>query len=281
MRFSDNSSEPSTIHGVVNEAVGAGRQAGPVRTRPAALWRRAGRPSMAGTDPRIRCVNHQADDLMTASPHGSALECDPASPERSSYTPRMGKGARIVVGIGAAMLGLGLLMVLFVVYQLWGTALYTDHAQAHLKNELSSELHHKLPTTAANLTGTHHLGLPPLATAPAGVHPDPAVNSAIGLLSIPKIGLLDAIVEGVGEAQLAQGPGHYPGTPMPGEPGTRPSPDTAPLTPTPSTTSTSWHRATPSTFSPARDSSVMWSRRPWSSPRRMLRYSTRWRTNPP
>ncbi len=41
----------------------------------------------------------------------------------------------------------------------------------------------------------------------------------MGLLSIPKIGLLDAIVEGVGEAQLEQGPGHYPGTSLPGEAG--------------------------------------------------------------
>ena len=41
----------------------------------------------------------------------------------------------------------------------------------------------------------------------------------MGLLSIPRIGLLDAIVEGVGDAQLEQGPGHYPGSALPGEPG--------------------------------------------------------------
>jgi len=117
------------------------------------------------------------------------------------------------------MLALGLLMVAFVVYQLWGTALYTEHAQAHLKSELSSELHRKLPTTASELTARHHSGLPPLSQVPAPAHTDPAAGSAIGLLSIPKIGLLDAIVEGVGEAQLAQGPGHYVGTALPGEPG--------------------------------------------------------------
>jgi len=38
-------------------------------------------------------------------------------------------------------------------------------------------------------------------------------------MSIPKIGLLDAIVEGVNSPQLEQGPGHYPGTPLPGEAG--------------------------------------------------------------
>ncbi len=48
---------------------------------------------------------------------------------------------------------------------------------------------------------------------------DPAAGAPVGYLSIPKIGLDDAIVEGVGEAQLQQGPGHYPGTPLPGEAG--------------------------------------------------------------
>jgi sortase A len=70
-----------------------------------------------------------------------------------------------------------------------------------------------------DLTNGHHTGLPPLALTPAPSHVDPAADSPIGLLSIPKIGLLDAIVEGVGESQLAQGPGHYPGTPLPGEAG--------------------------------------------------------------
>src|SRR5271165_4814066 len=59
--------------------------------------------------------------------------------ERPPTLPRMSTGGRIVVRIGAGMLALGLLMVAFVVYQLWGTALYTEHAQAHLKSELSSE----------------------------------------------------------------------------------------------------------------------------------------------
>ena len=94
---------------------------------------------------------------------------------------------------------LGVLMVAFVVYQLWGTALYTEHAQAHLKSDFSSELHRKLPSSAAQLTAGHHTGLPPFPSSQRRptltLQPVPAV----GLLSIPKIGLLDAIVEGVGE----------------------------------------------------------------------------------
>ncbi len=121
--------------------------------------------------------------------------------------------------IGLGVFAVGLLLVAFVAYQLWGTALYEARAQSHLKSELAQKLHHKLPTAATELTGTQRLGLPPLAKETATTLPDPAVNQPVGLLSIPKIGILDAIVEGVGEAQLEQGPGHYPGTSMPGEAG--------------------------------------------------------------
>lgn len=118
--------------------------------------------------------------------------------------------------IGAALFGLGLLLVAFVAYQLWGTALYEARAQSHLKSELARHLHIALPT---ELTATTHSGLPALAKVTAPTQPEPAVNQPVGLLSIPKISLLDAIVEGVGEAQLEQGPGHYPGTSLPGEEG--------------------------------------------------------------
>ncbi len=117
------------------------------------------------------------------------------------------------------MLVVGVLLIAFVAYQLWGTGLYEEQAQSHLKSELAQQLHRQLPTTAAHLTGAQRLHLPPLQHNTALTLPDPQVNEPVGLLSIPKIGLLDAIVEGVGEAQLEQGPGHYPGTPLPGEPG--------------------------------------------------------------
>jgi len=129
------------------------------------------------------------------------------------------RGARIAVRIGLAIFGLGLLLVLFVAYQLWGTALYEEQAQSHLKSELATQLHHALPTKAAELTDTQRFGLPPLAHLTAPPSPEPALGQAVGLLSIPKIGILDAIVDGVGEAQLEQGPGHYQGTALPGEPG--------------------------------------------------------------
>ena len=131
----------------------------------------------------------------------------------------MTRGARIAVRVGLAIFGIGLLLVAFVAYQLWGTALYEAQAQSHLKSELATQLHHALPSSAVDLTGTQRLGLPPLAHQTATPSPEPALGQPVGLLSIPKIGILDAIVEGVGEAQLEQGPGHYQGTALPGQPG--------------------------------------------------------------
>ena len=135
------------------------------------------------------------------------------------HSPGMTRTGRVVVRIGAGVLIVGVLLIAFVAYQLWGTGLYEEHAQSHLKSELAQQLHRPLPTSAASLTGAQRLRLPPLQHETALTLPDPQVNAPVGLMSIPKIGLLDAIVEGVGEAQLEQGPGHYPGTPLPGEPG--------------------------------------------------------------
>jgi sortase A len=129
------------------------------------------------------------------------------------------RAARLGVRAGLVLLGLGVVLVAFVAYQLWGTARYEEQAQSHLRGELARQLHHPLPHQAATLTDQHHRGLPPYAKVVAAPRPDPPINQPVGLLAIPKIGILDTIVEGVGEAQLEQGPGHYPGTPLPGDPG--------------------------------------------------------------
>ncbi len=42
----------------------------------------------------------------------------------------------------------------------------------------------------------------------------------LGKLQIPRIGVSAVVVDGTGTADLRQGPGHYPGTPLPGERGT-------------------------------------------------------------
>jgi sortase A len=52
---------------------------------------------------------------------------------------------------------------------------------------------------------------------PATVEPPyPVVGTVIGMLSIPRLGLSTIVLEGSGERELKLGPGHIPGTALPG-----------------------------------------------------------------
>jgi sortase A len=61
----------------------------------------------------------------------------------------------------------------------------------------------------------------PPDTAPSDTVPRPvyALGDPVLRLEIPKIGVDEIVVSGVGVGQLKMGPGHYPDTPLPGEPG--------------------------------------------------------------
>ena len=91
----------------------------------------------------------------------------------------------------------------------------------------------------------------------------PTLRSAPRLVCSPSRRSGSATSSGrVGASQVDEGPGHYPGTPLPGELGNVGSPDIAPPTPT-STTSTCCTMATASTSAPSR---VWWSAAGPSSP---------------
>jgi sortase A len=66
------------------------------------------------------------------------------------------------------------------------------------------------PTTVAPTTA-------PAATVPP--RPDFADGDAVAKLEIPRMGVSEIVVSGVGVDDLKKGPGHYPETPLPGEPG--------------------------------------------------------------
>jgi len=117
------------------------------------------------------------------------------------------------------------MLLAFVAYQLWGTSLSEHSAQARLRGELNTQLHRHRPTPGSPTTpasdggsGGDTLGAP--AASDAVVVDNPTLGSPVGYLSIPRIGMNDdVIVEGVGTDQLRQGPGHYPDTALPGQPG--------------------------------------------------------------
>jgi sortase A len=114
---------------------------------------------------------------------------------------------RVVRGAGKALIATGVIIFLFVGYQLWGTGIAEARDQKALKKQFSQSLG-ALPTTVPGAVGIP--GEPP---------PAPVPGNAVALLRVPEIGLEKAVVEGVGVPDLKQGPGHYPDTPMPGEKG--------------------------------------------------------------
>ena len=96
------------------------------------------------------------------------------------------------------LIGLSLLLTWTLAYLFVLSDLEQGHAQAQLYKELRTEL----------AEGTAPTGAPIAAGAP------------VGLISIPGVGLRDAVlVEGSRPAQLQDGPGHVLGTVLPGQQG--------------------------------------------------------------
>ncbi|MCU1483353.1 MAG: sortase family protein LPXTG-site transpeptidase [Actinomycetia bacterium] len=107
-------------------------------------------------------------------------------------------------------MGFGLLLLLFVAYQLWGTNL----AEARSQHELRRDFERSLSTTTTAPSSTSSS-----TTTTTEVQPPPPVGEAVAVIRIPTIGVDKAVVEGVGVPDLKKGPGHYPNSPLPGQPG--------------------------------------------------------------
>ncbi|HWC35626.1 MAG TPA: class E sortase [Mycobacteriales bacterium] len=107
---------------------------------------------------------------------------------------RTGHWRTVVRGIGQLFITAGLVILLFVVYELWWTGFTTQRDQHRLLNTLHKEWAHGITLK------------------------DPPLGSAIAILRIPRLGpkYLFAVVQGTSTADLIKGPGHYPGTAMPG-----------------------------------------------------------------
>jgi sortase A len=97
----------------------------------------------------------------------------------------------------------GLVILLFCAYLLWGTGSYTAEQQALLRRELLDR-----EISPGGEAGGRR-------GRPAPVR----LGGAVAMLAIPRLGddYRYAIVEGVDQDRLRMGPGHYPGTAMPGK----------------------------------------------------------------
>ncbi|HEX5493252.1 MAG TPA: class E sortase [Mycobacteriales bacterium] len=132
-------------------------------------------------------------------PHARHAKPDP-------WGDRLRTGVR---GTGQTLITAGLVILLFVVYELWITNIFNAHTQ--------HQLHAKLEQQWSQ-------GKDPLAVGPARPGTklrDIPLGDGVALIRIPAFGADWAytIVEGTGERELAEGPGHYTGTALPGEVG--------------------------------------------------------------
>jgi len=121
---------------------------------------------------------------------------------------------RVVAGVGRTLIAVGVLILLFVAYQLWGTGL----AEARNQRDLRHQFLHPAPASRPALPAPSPTS-PPTTVDPATVPPPVPDGDAVARLKIPRIKLDKIVVEGVALSDLKKGPGHYPGTPLPGQPG--------------------------------------------------------------
>ncbi len=117
---------------------------------------------------------------------------------------------------GRLLLAVGVVVLLFTAFGLWGTGIFEAHSQAALRGELAETLPSGATERAGRIAARPASKAAPGRPATAPPAAAPAAGQPIGTIQIPTIGLDQVVVEGVGTAQLEMGPGHYPGTPLPG-----------------------------------------------------------------
>ena len=111
---------------------------------------------------------------------------------------------QVVRGIGELLVTAGVILLLFVVYELEVTGVYTAREQTRLGDDLQ----HSWAVAPQTVPGR-----------PAAVDPIPPLGDALARLYLPRLGrdYRKIVVEGVQHEDLKKGPGHFPGTALPGE----------------------------------------------------------------
>lgn len=197
------------------------------------------------------------DDGASRSEWQVERDSAPASPTEPQGFDLPIFAVKVMLGFGRALMTIGVLLLLFAAFQLWGTGLSEAKAQAELADRFEEQL-------AANLEDAATVG--PIdgtaadfadgASDASGQKPAPLVvelpenedtstattitaeqqperlvaeqvapvapvtsGDPVGVLNIPAIGVTKTIAEGTTRDVLRSGPGHYPSTPLPGQPG--------------------------------------------------------------
>ena len=131
----------------------------------------------------------------------------------------------MVGGLGRVLIIMGVLVLGFVAYQLWGTGIQ----EARSQNKLEAQFNDIIATTPAPTTvpttvttvaaSTPVATVPSTTTLPLSAAPPEKVKEGdpLARIEIPKIGVDKIVVAGVALSDLRKGPGHYPNTALPGQ----------------------------------------------------------------
>jgi sortase A len=136
-----------------------------------------------------------------------------AEAERSASVrdrrPR-GRVAKTVQVIGELLITFGLIVLLFIFYELVVTGWKTAGTQRKLSHQLANQWQPPPPV--------RHPAAPAKPAAPEPVI-KPVEGRGFAIIRIPRFGAHYhwVVVEGVGRNDLEKGPGHYPGTALPGQ----------------------------------------------------------------
>jgi sortase A len=115
----------------------------------------------------------------------------------------------VMRGVGQALITAGVIVLLFVVYELWVTNIFAHQKQVRMHSVLEQQW----AQGDDPLVGRLNLPGSTQSTIPAG--------RGIANLYVPRLGsdYRFTIVQGVDGASLEEGPGHYPTTQLPGQVG--------------------------------------------------------------
>src|SRR5580704_7582422 len=114
-------------------------------------------------------------------------------PEHAAWKPPLGPVRKTIREIGWDLITAGLVVLLFVVYQLWGTGFAEAASQNKLKNQFAAPSV-SAPAKGGSTGGGDNSTVGGTAALPVAGPPE---GSAVAHLVIPKIGVDKYVVQGV------------------------------------------------------------------------------------
>lgn len=153
-----------------------------------------------------------------------SIGVSPAAPSRAATGRRRALADTALRLTGELLITAGVILLLFVVYELYGTGLTTAREQAKLERELAQMWATPPPALAGPAQPVPPArpvlpGQPVLPDEPVRQVQPYGVGDPVAVLTVPTLGedYRHIVVEGVGREDLKKGPGHQPGTAAPGE----------------------------------------------------------------